>query len=117
MRARFGKRPDVFADQSPFADVDQFFSGFALNSAQLVLIGNFIEVVDDAAAQVGAVARFEQKLVQAVRFSRRMLVELESLVQELEAAVLIRDLGGSLLSFSMRQESHHAQPVVPGGDV
>src|SRR5262245_11715811 len=107
MRARFGKRSDAFADQSPFADVDQFFSGFALYSAQLVLIVNVIEVVDDPSAQVGAVARFEQELVQAVRLSRRMLVELESLVQELEAAVLIRGLGGSLLSFPMRQESHH----------
>src|SRR4029453_16267184 len=104
MRPRFGKRSDVFADQSPFADVDQFLGGFALNTAQLVLISNLVECVDDAAAQVVAMARFEQELVQAVCLGRRMLVELESLVQELEAAELIRDLRGGLLSFAMRQE-------------
>ena len=59
MCARLGKRPDVIAHLAAMTDVDQLPGRLALLALQPVLIGDILEVVDDAVTQLGAVARLE----------------------------------------------------------
>ncbi len=115
MRAGQDERADVLADEAALADVDHLFGGRALLTVQLVFLGDTVEVVDDPLAEFRAVARLEEQLVQAVPFGRRVLVEEEALVLERPAWLrrgfhLVRDL-------AVREETHHAQAVMPRGDV
>ena len=92
MRARCGQRADVFAHQAALADVDELFGRCTLFAVQVVLVSHGLEIRDDALAQLRAVPRLEQQLVEAVRVRRRVLVELEALVLELKPAELFRHL-------------------------
>ena len=93
MRPGFDERAHVFAHEASLADVDHLLRGGPLLAVQLVLLGHAVEVVDDSLSQLLAVARLEQQLVQAIRCRRRVLVEHEALVLELEAAELSLDVG------------------------
>src|SRR5258706_14060314 len=88
MRPGFDERTDVLADESAFADVDQLLGSASLLWIELILLRDAVKILDHAVAQIGAVPHFEQQTVQTVGFGRRMLVELESLILELEATVL-----------------------------
>src|SRR5438105_4045689 len=92
VRAGLRERTDVFADQTAFPDVDQLLGGLALLPVKLVFVRDRVEAADDALPQLRAVARFEEQLVQPIRLRRRMLVELEAFVLEMEASELFRDL-------------------------
>src|SRR5439155_20728866 len=108
MRSRFDERAHMFADQPAFADIDQLFRRRSLLRAELVLLRDRVEVLDDSIAQVRAVTDFEQQAVEAVRLGGRMLVELEALVLEFEAAVLLDPLRRRRLTGPMREEAHDA---------
>src|SRR5437660_3194015 len=109
VRAGLDERSDVLADESALADTDQLLGRFALPRVQLVLLRNGVEVLDHAIAQLRAVPHFEQEAIEPVRFRRRMLVELITLIAELEAAVLLHCLSGRHRFRATGKESNHAE--------
>src|SRR5439155_22659297 len=64
MRAGFGQGSDVLADEAALPDLDQFLGCLPLRAVQFVLVGNGLEAAEDSAAQLGAVTRLEQQLVE-----------------------------------------------------
>ena len=64
VRAGFGERTDVLADQTALSDVDHLFSRRALLAFQLVFPRDAVEIVDDAPPQLRAVPRLEEELVE-----------------------------------------------------
>src|SRR2546426_1045215 len=117
VRARLDERPDVLADEAALADVDQFLGGLALLRVELVLRRHAVEILDDASAQIGAVAHLEQQAVEPVRPGGGMFEDLMPAILNFDPAVLLGDFRRRRFRRVMRQEAHHAQPVMPRRDV
>src|SRR5688572_14102482 len=59
----------------------------------------------------------EEQAIQRIRTGRRVNIEFESGILEFETPELFFYLQWRLLAFTLRQESHEAVAVMPGGGV
>jgi len=100
----------VFTDESAFADADQFLGRDALLRIEVVFLRHGVEVLEDASAQVALWRTSNSNRLKPVRFGGRMLVELGTLVLELESAVLLEDFSSPGPSLPDRAGTHRAEP-------
>src|SRR5437867_1805682 len=98
---------NIFADDPCPAHFDQSASRFALLGFEFVLVGNFVEIVQDTLAKRHVLTHIEKQAIQLLRRSRRMFIELEALVLESKAPVQLRHLLSGSLPFPCGDEAHH----------
>ena len=116
--AGFGQRPDVIADLAALADVDHRLGRLALLAVQVVLVAHLLEVVDDAIrADPGCGATRTAACSARTPLTAGACRTCSPGSTNLKPPNCSATFGRRVRARALRQEAHHAEPVVPRRDV
>src|SRR5438094_1446743 len=108
MGAHFDHGGNIFAHDPCPAHFNESPRCFALLGDQVILVGDSVEILQDALAKRHVLAQIEKQAIELLGRRRRMFIKLEALVLESETSIFLPNLLNRLSSLPRRNEAHHA---------